>query len=81
VIEPQHLPPDVFLNHKADPIDEKISANRDEIQKTRLINALEQTGGNQTKAARILGVSRITVWNRMKKYGIRPVRKFAEHSS
>ena len=81
VIEPQHLPPDVFLNHKADPIDEKISPNSDEIQKTRLIDALEQTGGNQTKAARILGVSRITVWNRMKKYGIRPVRKFAEHSS
>ena len=81
VIEPQHLPPDVFLNLKADPIDEKTSPNRDEIQKNRLIDALEQTGGNQTKAAIILGVSRITVWNRMKKYGIRPVRKFAEHSS
>jgi len=75
VIEPKHLPPDVFLNHKADPIDEKTSPNRDEIQKIRLIDALEQTGGNQTKAARILGVSRITVWNRMKKCGIRPVRK------
>jgi len=81
VIEPQHLPPDVFLNHKTYPIDEKNSPNRYEIQKTRLIDALEQTGGNQTKAARILGVSRITVWNRMKKYGIRPVRKFAEDSS
>ena len=81
VIEPKHLPPDVFLNHKADPIDEQTSHNRDEIQKNRLIDALEQTGGNQTKAARLLGISRITVWNRMKKYGIRPVRKFTEDSS
>jgi len=81
VIEPQHLPPDVFLNHKADPIDEKTSHNRNEIQKRQLIEALKQTEGNQTKAARLLGISRITVWNRMKKYGIRPVRKFAEDSS
>lgn len=81
VIEPQHFPPDVFLSHKADPIDEKTSPSRDEIQKTRLVEALEQTGGNQTKAARILGISRITVWNRMKKYGIRPVRKFVEDST
>lgn len=77
VIEPQHLPPDVFQNNIHLSQKQKFTPNRDEIQKTRLIDALEQTGGNQTKAARILGVSRITVWNRMKKYGIKPVRKFA----
>ena len=81
VIEPQHLPPDVFQNDIQMSQKEKISLNRDEIQKHRLIDALKRTDGNQTKAARILGVSRITVWNRMKKYGIRPVRKFAEDSS
>ena len=81
VIEPQHLPPDVFQNNIQISKKEEINLNRDEIQKTRLIDALEQTGGNQTKAARILGISRITVWNRMKKYGIRPVRKFTEDSS
>lgn len=32
--------------------------------------ALRCTGGNQTKAAEILGVNRVTVYNRMKKYGI-----------
>ena len=36
-----------------------------------LLNALRRTGWNQTEAARILGVSRVTVWKRMKKYGIR----------
>ena len=39
-------------------------------EKKALISALQQTNGNQTQAARILGVNRVTVWNRMKKYGI-----------
>ena len=39
-------------------------------EKTALIEALRQTNGNQTQAARILGINRVTVWNRMKKYGI-----------
>jgi two-component system, NtrC family, response regulator HydG len=78
VIEPLHLPPDVFQNSIQISPKKKISLNRNEIQKSQLIDALEQTGGNQTKAAHILGVSRITVWNRMNKYGIKPVRKIAE---
>ena len=32
--------------------------------------ALKQTNGNQSEASRLLGVSRVTVYNRMKKYGI-----------
>jgi transcriptional regulator of acetoin/glycerol metabolism len=39
-------------------------------EKEELIEALRQTGGNQTQAAKILGINRVTVWNRMKKYGI-----------
>ena len=39
-------------------------------EKEALLNALQQADGNQTKAARILGVSRITVWKRIKKHGI-----------
>ena len=35
-----------------------------------LIEALRQSNGNQTQAARILNINRVTVWNRMKKYGI-----------
>jgi len=81
VIEPQHLPPDVFQNNIQMSQKDKVNLNHDDIQKRRLITALKQTGGNQTRAARILDVSRITVWNRMKKYGIRPVRKFTEGSS
>jgi PAS domain S-box-containing protein len=39
-------------------------------EKSALIEALINANGNQSKAARILGINRVTVWNRMKKYGI-----------
>ena len=39
-------------------------------EKEKLIDALQQSDGNQTKAAKIIGVSRVTVWKRIKKYGI-----------
>ena len=39
-----------------------------------LIAALTRAGGNQSAAARLLGVSRGTVWNRMRRYGIDPKR-------
>ncbi len=40
-------------------------------ERNSLLQALEQSGGNRTEAARRLGVSRVTVWKRMKKHGIR----------
>ncbi len=45
------------------------------VQKEKLIEALERTGGNQSQAAKILGVSRVTVWNRMKRFGVRTGHK------
>ena len=39
-------------------------------EKEKLIDALKQADGNQTRAAKILGISRVTVWKRKKKYGI-----------
>lgn len=39
-------------------------------EKTALIDALVTCRGNQSQAARMLGVNRVTVWHRIKKYGI-----------
>ena len=39
-------------------------------KKEALIEALRMSRGNKSEAARILGVNRVTIWNRMKKYGI-----------
>ena len=42
----------------------------DNPEREQLIHALKKTGGNQSKAARILNVSRVTIWKRIKKYAI-----------
>jgi transcriptional regulator with PAS, ATPase and Fis domain len=43
----------------------------DDVQERQaLVDALLRTGGNQTRAAELLGINRVTVWNRMRKYGI-----------
>jgi transcriptional regulator with GAF, ATPase, and Fis domain len=46
------------------------SNSHENAEKRALIEALRKTNGNQTQAARLLGVNRVTVWNRMKKYHI-----------
>lgn len=39
-------------------------------ERAALVEALRKCRGNQTRAARLLGVNRVTVWHRMKKHGI-----------
>jgi two-component system response regulator HydG len=47
-----------------------VSINMQEIEKRELIEALKRARGNKSKAAEFLGVSRVTVWNRMKRFNI-----------
>ncbi len=70
IIQPYHLPPDILQSKEPFNTVKKIFGNRDERIKTQLLEALERSGGNRSKAAQILGVSRVTVWNRMKKFNI-----------
>ena len=46
------------------------AAAGDASQREELIAALRASGGNKSRAARSLGVSRVTVLNRMRKYGV-----------
>ena len=69
-IEIHHLPPRIAASKAVASTPSLIVHNRDEFRKEQLLEALRQAGGNQSEAARILGVSRGTVWNRMKKFGI-----------
>jgi len=43
---------------------------RDQAKRSALMDALKRSDGNQSEAARLLGVSRGTIWNRMKRYGV-----------
>lgn len=40
-------------------------------EKAALVAALRKAGGNRTETARILGVTRATVWNRIRKYDLK----------
>jgi transcriptional regulator with PAS, ATPase and Fis domain len=44
-------------------------------EKRAILEALEKTGGNVTKAAKSLGISRATLQNKMKVYGLRDVKQ------
>lgn len=76
MIRPQHLPPNILdgLTKSAPPQTRK-TFNREEIQRIELIEALEETEGNQSKAAELLGVTRVTVWNRMRRFGVQYKKK------
>ncbi len=69
-IEIDHLPPRISEGKAAVSTAALTGRNREELKKEQLIEVLRQAGGNQSEAARILGVSRGTVWNRMKKFGV-----------
>jgi transcriptional regulator of acetoin/glycerol metabolism len=71
-IQPRDLPPGIFKEIGGNQTKMNgVSLNREDAKKAQLLHALKQTGGNQSLAAQILGISRVTVWNRMKRYGIK----------
>jgi len=41
------------------------------MEKKHMATVLEQTGGNVTRAAEILGINRVTLYNKIKKYNLR----------
>jgi PAS domain S-box-containing protein len=67
-VEIQHLPPQFTRGDAGTYV--ATSAMDASEEKTALIEALRRTHGNQSQAARLLGINRVTVWNRMRKYGI-----------
>ena len=67
----EHLPPKIITNSKRPLVNHQQSPASWEEERTKLMNTLRQVSGNQSEAARILGVSRVTIWKRIKKYGIK----------
>jgi len=65
----QHLPPKIAGTRPECP-EPSYSSPANDNKRDFLVDVLKKTGGNQSEAARILGVSRVTVWKRIKKYGI-----------
>ena len=75
IITPKHLPPDILeqiqINKKIRrALHKRPKGKRDIIEKQKIIEALKKTNGNQTKAALLLGISRVTLWHKLKIYNI-----------
>ncbi len=75
LILPHHLPHDIYRGRRPLAPAKRRAFNLKEIEKQELVEALEKAEGNQSKAAELLGVSRVTVYNRMKRYGVNARRK------
>jgi two-component system, NtrC family, response regulator HydG len=69
-IEVQHLPPDVIVGSDRPTPLTLPATSLEERKKQELIRALEQAKGNKSLAGRILGISRVTVWNRIHRFGL-----------
>lgn len=69
----QHLPPKILMHEETSSkttLDHRVDSG----EREKFLQILRQAGGNQSEAARILGVSRVTIWKRMKKYDIDPTK-------
>ena len=60
---------------RRDSVPINLSSELADIERARIIETLEQCGGNQTRAARVLGMSRTTLVARMEAYALRRPRK------
>jgi transcriptional regulator with PAS, ATPase and Fis domain len=82
LIEPGHLPESFHVDRAQGypmPSSPEHSADADTSdEKQALIDALQASGGNKSAAAKILGVNRMTVWNRMRKYSLHLEKKVSE---
>ncbi len=74
LLEVDHLPPQIkaFKNNPPETIIDRAASHdlQGPPEKLQLIEALRKAGGNQSQTARLLEVHRMTVLNRMRKYGI-----------
>jgi DNA-binding NtrC family response regulator len=45
------------------------SRSLEDVEKDHILHVLEDTGGNQTRAAEVLGIDRVTLHHKLKKFG------------
>jgi PAS domain S-box-containing protein len=73
VVRPAHLPPEIRGGRVAQP--DASGAARpeadDAVERDRVLDALDRAGGNRTRAAGLLGISRATLYRRLERLGIR----------
>ena len=76
-ILPNHLPPNISGKNRFPQAKHPKGEPGRSAQKEAILDALKKTGGNKTEAAAILGISRVTLWKRLKKLDIQVKRTIA----
>jgi two-component system response regulator HydG len=70
-IEAQHLPPEIRDPDRGDTAgDQRYQAISPDEERAAIVAALDEAEGSRTRAAEILGMSRTTLWRRMKDFGL-----------
>jgi PAS domain S-box-containing protein len=71
MIEADHLPPQISaIPQPRSAVQNPPNESLDDVKRRRLTEALKQANGNRSEAARLLGLSRTSVWNQMRRYKI-----------
>ena len=65
LVQPSDLPPEMGSTAAGDS-----SRSLDELERQHILQLLEECGGNRSRVARILGISRRTVYRKLRQYGI-----------
>ncbi|MBM4274905.1 MAG: PAS domain-containing protein [Deltaproteobacteria bacterium] len=70
VILPDHLPAQVLYRREPYPARPRTGARSPSNERQLLMAAIAEAGGKMGEAARLLGISRVTLWKRLKAYDI-----------
>lgn len=73
VIAPADLPPHIQAlsgREESQAIDFPSGISLEEVERALILKTLEETGGNRSRAAEILGINRRTLLNKLKEYGM-----------
>ncbi len=66
----ENIPPHILKKNKDKPEDTSLSNVAADAEKEHILKVLKSTKGNRTKAAEILGISRKTLWEKVKNYDL-----------
>jgi DNA-binding NtrC family response regulator len=70
VLQPVHLPPELVPAATADGAATEVDLPLEDIERRHIARVLAHNGGNRSRAARSLGISRATLYEKLHKYGL-----------
>jgi DNA-binding NtrC family response regulator len=71
VIEKRYLPQRFLAEMEEEPdASRRPVPTLAELEKQHILTVVSTTGGNKTRAAQLLGISRVSLWRRLKEYGL-----------